>query len=237
MVISSKNYFHFTERIEFLRDILENGFWPRYCIEYGWGKMNDFVIPMVCFCDIPLSQISEHTNFYGGWGIGVKPSWGKLHKDFTPVQYIALTSTEFNFVKRLITSLKNGTIDAIGIKKLLLAKKVSGTAITKSGRSSRKKFYDEREWRYVPFSLIQEKLIIPLKNNIDFDTNECSKLTEHMKLPIEPQYISYLIIPSERYRLKMIAELESIYSSNKHKDILHILISRIVSLEQIKDDF
>jgi hypothetical protein len=237
MPISSRNFFHFTNCIEYLRDILENGFWPRYCKEYGWGNMYEFAIPMVCFCDIPLSQISEHAKFYGCWGIGVKPSWGKLHKDFTPVQYIASQSTEFNLVNRLITTLKNGTIDDIGIKKLILAKKVSGIAIAKSGISSVRKFYDEREWRYVPSSLEYEKLIIPVKKKTEFDTNEYSKFTEQLKLPIEPEYISYLIIPSEHYRTKMISELKSIYGSIKKKDILHILISRIVSLEQIQDDF
>ena len=192
---------------------------------------------MVCFCDIPLSHISEHTKFYGNWGIGVKPSWGNLHKDFTPVQYIALASTEFNHVNRLITTLKNGVIDDIGIKKLLLAKKVRGTAIAKSGKSSVKKFYDEREWRYIPSSLEHEKLIIPFKNKTDFNTTEYSKFTEQLKLPIPPEYISYLIIPSEHYRRKMISELKSIYISKKYKHILPILISRIISLEQINDDF
>jgi lysine/ornithine N-monooxygenase len=103
--------------------------------------------------------------------------------------------------------------------------------------SSVRKFYDEREWRYVPSSLEYEKLIIPVKKKTEFDTNEYSKFTEQLKLPIEPEYISYLIIPSEHYRTKMISELKSIYGSIKKKDILHILISRIVSLEQIQDDF
>lgn len=237
MAISSRNFFHFTNQIEYLLDILKNGFWPRYCKEYGWGNKCDFAIPMVCFCDIPLSQISEHATFYGSWGVGVKPSWVKLHKDFTPVQYIAISSNEYNFVNRLITTLKNGTIDDAGIKKLLLAKKVIGTAIGKSGKSSKKKFYDEREWRYVPSSLEYEKLIMPVKKKANFDTNDCSKLTEQIKLPIEPEYISYLIIPSERDRPKMIAGLQSIYGAERYKDILHILISRIVSLEQINDDF
>ncbi len=237
MLLSSRNLFHFTSNLEYLSTILKEGFWPRYCREYGWGNISDFAIPMVCFCDIPLSLIFEHTNFYGTWGIGVKPAWARLHKDLTPVQYIALSSSEFNSVNRLITTLRNGIIDDNGINKLLLVKKVRGTAITKSGKSSKKKFYDEREWRYVPSFLERNKRIIPINGKEEFDAKESSKFTEHVRLPIAPEYISYLIIPSEHFRSKMIDELKRIYSSKKHKDILPIIISKIVSLEQIKSDF
>lgn len=64
MVLSSSTLFHFTPKMEYLLSILQDGFWPRYCVEKGWGNNYiDFALPMVCFCDIPLAQISEHTDF------------------------------------------------------------------------------------------------------------------------------------------------------------------------------
>lgn len=237
MAISSRTFFHFTSKLEILTQILGEGFWPRYCREYGWGNQYDFAIPMVCFCDIPLTQIMEHSNFYGEFGIGISPAWIKSHKEITPVQYIALSSLEFNLVNRLITKLKNNEIDDTGRNKLLLAKKVIGTAFDKSKNLSTKKFYDEREWRYVPSSLPSEKLIIPIKGKEEFDFSEASLETQQMKLPISPEYISYLIIPSELYRAQIIDEIIKIYKNKVQPNILHILMSKIVSLKQIKEDF
>ena len=185
MKISSHSLFHFTSQIEFLEDILKNGFWPRYCREYGWGnKYIDFAVPMVCFCDIPLSMIEEHTNFYGNYGIGVSRKWISEHKTITPVQYVAVKSYEFNYINRLLTLLKKGNIDERGIKKLLLAKKVSGEAINKNNDKKPKKFYDEREWRHIPDALAPKDIIIPVDKKEYFDSNKESEKTNGLRLTI-----------------------------------------------------
>lgn len=167
MNISSNVLFHFTPQISFFEDILKNGFWPRYCREYGWAnKYIDFAVPMVSFCDIPLSMIEKHTKFYGSYGIGVSKDWIRKHKTITPVQYIAVTSHEFDHINRLLTLLKNRNIDESKVSKLLLAKKVSGEARDKNGDIKKKKFYDEREWRHIPDNLSPEDLIIPIGDYI-----------------------------------------------------------------------
>ena len=78
--ISSNCLFHFTNSAENLLNILENEFNPRYCLENlkfldFSPKMTDYfeiAIPMVCFCDIPLSKIKTHISIYGNYGIGMK---------------------------------------------------------------------------------------------------------------------------------------------------------------------
>lgn len=85
--LSSSTLLHYTERVEYLYDILENDFSPRICIE----KLNPFsrseiAIPMKCFCDIPLSQVGDHTKQYGEYGIGLTKEWGKK-KGISPVFY------------------------------------------------------------------------------------------------------------------------------------------------------
>ena len=88
----SHTLFHFTKNSEVLKLIIQNGFWPRYCLEdVGWlgYKEFDFIAyPMVCFCDIPLSRVDEHVNFYGEFGIGLTKEWAKSNK-LTPILYVA----------------------------------------------------------------------------------------------------------------------------------------------------
>lgn len=75
--ISSQTLFNFTDTIEFLIDNLENGFYCHTTFEkLPYGK-NGYRVPMACFCDIPLSLIKEHFNWYGRYGIGIKKSYGR----------------------------------------------------------------------------------------------------------------------------------------------------------------
>lgn len=237
MAISSNCLFHFTAKIEYLEDILKNGFWPRYCIEYGWGNQYiDFALPMVCFCDIPLTWIFEHANFYGQYGIGVSKQWIRLNKYITPVQYVSTTAEEFYRIKKLLTKLKNKDITQSEIHKLFLAKKVSGKAIRKDGKKITKKFYDEREWRYIPPELNITDCLIPVWKRKSVDLEGSSKRTNSLRLKISIHDVKYLIIPNEAYRRKMIDMIKKIYE-NETQVCIDNLISRIITLKQIEEDF
>jgi hypothetical protein len=91
----SQSLFHFTNQAESLFDILKAGFWPKYCLEdIGWQNFEKFdyiAFPMVCFCDIPLSRIAEHTGYYGSYGIGLKKEWAEKNA-LNPVLYISSKS-------------------------------------------------------------------------------------------------------------------------------------------------
>jgi hypothetical protein len=63
---------------------LKNDFRPHYCLEdfnvIFPGEPEDnlsLAIPMVSFCDIPLSQSQQHLDTYGGYGIGLTKEWAK----------------------------------------------------------------------------------------------------------------------------------------------------------------
>jgi hypothetical protein len=67
--ISANALFHFTRSMENLIGILQREFYPRYALE----NMNlleteiparHMAIPMVSFCDIPLSQVKDHVEYY-----------------------------------------------------------------------------------------------------------------------------------------------------------------------------
>lgn len=237
MALSSNSFFHFTSEIKYLSDILAKGFWPRYCKEYGWGKEYvDFALPMVCFCDIPLTQIHPHAEFYGGYGIGIRRSWIIKNKCITPVQYVSLKSIEYNYIKRLLTQLKNDKLSEDGYKKLSLVKKVSGDVFNKQNIQVRKKLYDEREWRYVPNFTQINSLLIKLNKKDTFDTNTLSESTKDKRVPFSYEDIRYIIILNEAERTKMISIVKVIFADIPPKK-QDMVISRILSLQQIKNDF
>jgi hypothetical protein len=76
--ISANTLFHFTGHLENLVSILTNEFRPHFCLEdfntltrrYKHEIDLEKAVPMVSFCDIPLSQIAFHLSIYGDYGIG-----------------------------------------------------------------------------------------------------------------------------------------------------------------------
>ena len=92
MPISSNTLFHFTRSAEALVGILKHEFTPHYCLEdysvlpAAAPESPNIAIPMVSFCDIPLSQASEHLAQYGDFGIGLSKNWG-MKKGVSPVLY------------------------------------------------------------------------------------------------------------------------------------------------------
>lgn len=63
--------FHYTD-FNSLKRILAEGLVPNYCSEDLTVRGRKFVIglPMVCFCDIPLTRTDEFTKRYGRSGSG-----------------------------------------------------------------------------------------------------------------------------------------------------------------------
>jgi hypothetical protein len=95
--ISSSTLFNFTDKLEFLVSNLQKGI---YCSD-NYEKLplmnNGYSVPMTCFCDIPLSLIKEHLEWYGRYGIGLKRSYAR-NLGVKPVWYV---TSENNYVKNL----------------------------------------------------------------------------------------------------------------------------------------
>lgn len=96
MGLSANTLFHFVWKCDYLMDILNRGFLPRYSLEdVSWRfselinkntETNPIGIPMVSFCDIKLTQTKHHTSKYGNFVIGMTKEWGIKNK-ITPVAY------------------------------------------------------------------------------------------------------------------------------------------------------
>lgn len=242
--ISSETIFHFTTKAEYLFKILENGFVPRYypeIIDITGIKKAVFSIPMVCFCDIPLSQIKNHIETYGKYGIGMSSTWAKKSK-LNPVIYLENDSQLTNSIVSEITSISKQKKEQIEKHKTFnifrYIKKYQGDFKRGSKIIKNVKFYDEREWRYVPKVDPNIKFWI---NETDFKNEvlvaESNESLKRFSLNFDISDIKYIIIKDENEIANMIKTLKRIKSKIYKADEVELLISKIVTTEQINNDF
>ena len=107
MNVSANSLFHFTIKFAHLQDIISSGFKYRTCVEelplpgYENCPFDQFGIithvqqvPVVCFCDLPLGQSSEHREQYGQYAIALSKEWG-MRSGVTPIRYVHRDSPDF----------------------------------------------------------------------------------------------------------------------------------------------
>lgn len=267
--LSANTLFHFTNNIDNIISILTNEFSPRYCMEnFAFLDRADLeiAIPMVCFCDIPLSQIRNHIENYGGYAIGLSKAWG-VSNGINPVAYSMNNSLSTKIISDIIEIMDievkkckskdkiKGEHEEVDIDNLRKAyyliwnftfymKPYEGLAWNKenfNGKHTR--FYDEREWRYIPDISVIEK------NNINWflDKGEFldertrvehnKKISEVVKLSFYPDDIKYIIVNSEDEILTLFRAIDNIKGDKHSLNRLNILKTRIISKEQILTDF
>lgn len=240
MNTKSQTLFHFTKNIDILKSILKYGFWPRYCSEdvrwLGYPGFNSVAYPMVCFCDIPLSKIEEHVEFYGYFGIGMTKHWS-LRNSLTPVLYFSEPSLLKSTLVNIANAIGKGSSDERAEIRYLLAysKPTEGEMIV-DGKLVSKEFYLESEWRCVPrHSAIKDCL-----DEKEFDDDNARKDNDrsagnNCSLTIEPSDVKYVFVKSDADIPNIVnfiqTELDHFPSAS-----LKILMSRVVSLESICSD-
>lgn len=235
----SDNLFHFTKNLDYLKNILLNGLFPRFCLEdVEWFDLPEHIAyPMVCFCDIPLPRISDHTDFYGDYGIGLSKDWG-LKNRLNPVIYSNVDGTAPSLVNYLInptsdseTTEEKERREKEFFKLFKIIKPLSGKMYV-SGNLVEKNFYQESEWRYTPE--IEEEGIV-FKNEFDTRRDMLNKDAEEYKLDFLPSDIKYIFVKHD-------SEIPSLVDFIHHNlgkyplNDLKILNSRIISLETISLD-
>ena len=252
MALSSSTLFHFTNSLDVLYKILEEGFWPRYCKETGWLGDGDplFAVAMVSFCDIPLSQIHQHISYYGNYGIGVSKEWA-LRAHVRPVYYI--TREMIPFVQGLVGkgSFEKESEEQVqkkmkrnyqqNYRRLLTGMKAyfGWNWKVKGGKNSKVirnyVYYNEREWRYVPENSDHVFLIKVRGQEVDLDS--CNQRTKGFCIKPELNDIKYLIISSEHERIEVLKKIDELFSGTMTVNDIALLKSKILTCEQIKDDF
>lgn len=273
--LSANTLFHFTNNIDNIVGILTDGFCPRLCMEdqsfvlHGLSEINaEIAIPMVCFCDIPLSQIKNHVSNYGGYAIGLSKDWGKRN-GLNPVMYAINKSVP---VKILNDDLKNLYKKALELKPLEKNNDLNeaydsiGTAARqlydfsfylkpyegkrwdgKDFHGDTIRFYDEREWRFIPELRNMYKsgiysgdsIVLSKKGFLDSaKRNEFNSiLAKEAKLEFKPNDINYIIVKSEEDVLKIEDKIAGIMGDKYIHNEVRKLTTRILCISRVLEDF
>lgn len=96
--LSSDTLFHYTTSIDIIKKILTEGFKPNYSLEnfeFLFEKVDNIknyhFIPMVCFCDLPISSGKAYIFKDRKYAIGLSKEWGEIN-GLNPVMYISKNS-------------------------------------------------------------------------------------------------------------------------------------------------
>ena len=246
-MISADTLFHFTSSPENLGNILQNEFCPHFSLETVQlvGRVDKMAFPMVCFCDIPLSQIKNHINTYGSYGIGMSMEWATRNA-LNPVIYLGpdsdLSRTIGKTVGEALRAVKSGQTltteyEAMGILRFI--KPYEGEFVHNGRVIEKVRFYDEKEWRFVPkvnaryekqgFGLTEDEYKSDLKTRLE------DSFRKEAKLKFEPNDVRYLIIRDDK-EIRLLVEALKLIKSKYDPATIEILISRIMTCDQIEHD-
>lgn len=231
MPLSTSSVFHFTKSIDAIIGILTNHFKIKYCLETIESREQtiSYAVPMVSFCDIPLSQVSYHIEKYGGYGIGLLKKWA-IGKGLNPVLYLEKNSAILNGI------LKSGKFQNTNnvVQEFLRYTKNYEGQLFRGGELVQKKYryYDEREWRFS-----QESPVIYDTDYYQQNKNTLNESLKVYKLDFTIKEISYIIVDDKSEILNVIDFLESNLKKESDRDNVKILLSKIITSKQIKTDF
>lgn len=244
MSISTNSVIHYTKDIEVLKTILKEGFKVKYCYEKVRSSQKGFIhaaFPMVSFCDIPLSQVKEHLDSYGYYGIGLKKEWAKSNK-LNPVLYFDENSELMNFFReefgRLLQKVNKGELQKSDYEHLFkimsYSKNYEGDLNRVNGTIKNYRFYNEREWRFVPnnITLGEAEPYVTLKL-YNGDKEKYNIQLEHIRLGFTHSDISYIIVKSELDIKEITPTIRNLFSDKCSMQEMEILLTRIITTDQI----
>lgn len=261
--ISANALFHFTNSYERLISILSNNFSPRYCTEnmsiivddYNEYSYNEVAIPMVCFCDITLSQIANHTAVYGSYGIGLTKEWG-IKNGLNPILYSlkdSIATVNFKAIKNYSSDMKKNkklNPDSLVGKVTVNINNFSRFIKPYEGIGKNNKkvtYYNEREWRYITSVENLRDINLPTalfgfnfetKKKFEYDLKKKNeKLSNSDHLEFSPEDIKYIIVEEETDIIRIFQDLRRIKGEKYSYNDVTKLTTRIMTHNQILEDF
>jgi len=220
----SNSLFHFTKQYQTLLQILNNGFRPRYSREdirwLGFSGDSEIGVPMVSFCDIPLSLNEVHIRDFGAYGLGMSRDWAQRNY-ITPVRYVQEDSP----VAEQYRSLRESAKDQMQLLTTTLQNIW---------------FFEECEWRYVPQSKcgvhIHQYIVDTTFNDPEKLDRRNRNLEDNAMLVFEPSDIQCIVVNKDSEKAAIASEVDRIYG-RLDKAQLTELHSKIRSIEESRLSF
>ena len=228
-LISTNHITHFTDKFGVLLEILKNGFKPSSCDESQIYKkeyeeletmirfmgsepptIEDVSVPMVCFCDIPLKYSFSQRKLYGKYGVSLKKDWA-ISKWITPVTYVAentknhaLLFAIYSLIDQAIAFHRTDKCNTEDNPPLINLHhelyKLRNFIKPYYNSLDNRKFYDEREWRYVPDN---------------FSVEDFENIEKYLKFDLRDIY--QIILTSANERRIVLKLLREFYNEDSKK--------------------
>jgi hypothetical protein len=183
--------------------------------------------------------IGKHLVEYGNFGIGLDKKWG-IRNGVAPVIYTHSKAKTRPSVTRLVTEAPGSAGDQASRDMKYLAaycKPFEGPAWRNNHVQKKVRFYDEREWRYVPAVPSGGPLFVDW-NDYE-DTVKRTKLHKRLKeqntLAIPPDAIQYLILPFEKDEENILKLHDYIMKLYRRKDAI-LVTTTIMTDDCIRED-
>jgi hypothetical protein len=266
MTVSSETLFHFTNSLGNIKKILSKKFQITYCKEeYHLNEVNrKNHFPMVSFCDLPLSLAKNHIKQYGNYAIGLSKTWG-INNRLNPVTYVernSLVARDLeiglneidNFFLKIENTLNDKGVndninELINESDLLFMsllnirryiKNYKGDLVRKNKTILNYKFYNEREWRYVPeWNNPNIKFRLTTKEYAEFRGNpkKSKPFLDNFSLNFNASDINYIIVKSDKDIPKLISFIHGTKGLTQNIDEVDVLTTKILTVEQLNQDF
>lgn len=223
--------FHFTKNQNALFSILKQGLRLSYCKE---SFMEDVVagIPMISFCDIPLTLCKEHRDKYGKYAIGFsKDAFTKLNGyTLAPLSYFNDNQVG---MKQIIQSLVKDKNKSVGWFKQYEMQRNKKTQIN----------YDECEWRILPDIQTKEAdYFWELKEFEKWKNNRADTFwdKDNYFVKFGVNDIRHIIVYQEqniKSTVDRLSKLQTLGGNILAEDEKYLLVSKVISFDDINKDF
>ncbi|MDE1692703.1 abortive infection system antitoxin AbiGi family protein [Streptococcus suis] len=272
--ITANALFNFMREYSYLeKAILNMAICPRYYpedisylnLKYNSKDLTEWYIPMTCFCDIPLHQISYHAEGnsillndkgYGKFSIAFHKEFG-IRKGIQPIHYLNTSSVQVAELTAALNILINKDSDYSEDSDILMnfifeyirmIKPYTGKMKRRDRDNNvieiKKNFQDEHEWRYIP-KLNPRELPLMLIEEEEIRAEEINKIytdsilqTRDGVLKFDVEDIRYIFVDTVQNRNRLI---QFIRGKRKGRRLTSqekdILISKIMVYDELKEDW